>query len=68
MSDQSGKRRDRGRAASRFDEFTLAAVAVLVLVTAAAVFSLGLATAGDRLGCGLNELVNGLLAYPRPCR
>ncbi|WP_237478072.1 hypothetical protein [Lichenibacterium dinghuense] len=68
MSDPPRKRRDRGRAASRFDEFTLAAVAVLALVLIAAVFSLGPGTAGDRLGCGLNDLVNGLLAYPRPCR
>ena len=57
------RRRDRGRAASRFDEITLALAVVLLLVTIA-----GAGSAGERLGCGLNDAVNRLLAYPRPCR
>ena len=49
------RRRDRGRAASRFDEITLALAVVLLLVTIAAVFALGAGSAGERLGCGLRE-------------
>ncbi len=68
MADQGRKRPDRGRAAARFDEVTFAAFTVLLLVTIAAVFVVGVATAEDRLGCGLNDLVNGLLAYPTVCQ
>ena len=67
MTDQGRKRPSRGYAASRFDEITLAAFTVLLLVTVTAVFVVGVATAEDRLGCGLNDLVNRILAYPRAC-
>ncbi len=68
MTNQGRKRLKRSAAATRFDEMTLAAFTVLLLVTVAAVFSIGMATAEDRLGCGLNDLVNRLMAYPRPCQ
>ncbi len=68
MTDQGRKRRSRGYVASRFDEITLAAFTVLLLVTFTAVFTVGMATAAERIGCGLNDLVNGFLAYPRACR
>ncbi|MGI3902391.1 MAG: hypothetical protein ACRYGP_24215 [Janthinobacterium lividum] len=68
MTNQGRKRLKRSAAAARFDEMTLAAFTLLLLVTVAAVFSIGMANAEDRLGCGLNDLVNHLLAYPRACR
>ena len=68
MTDQGRKRSSRGYAASRFDEITLAAFTVLLVVTVGAVFIVGMATAEERIGCGLNDLVNRLLAYPRACR
>ena len=68
MTEQGRKRAKRSSAAVRFDEITLAAFAVLLLVTVAAVFTFGMATAEERVGCGLNSLVNLLLAYPRACR
>ncbi len=68
MTEQGRKRSKRSSVAARFDEITLAAFTVLLLVTVAAVFTVGMATAEERIGCGLNELVNGLLAYPRSCR
>ncbi len=55
MTDQEGKRSKRSGIAARFDEV-------------AAVFTIGMTTAEDRLGCGLNDIVNHLLAYPRACR
>ena len=64
---RSGKQASRGRTAARFDEITLAAFVVAMVVTIAFVFTVGVATAEDRIGCGLNNLVNGFLAYPRPC-
>ena len=68
MTEQGSKRPKRSSAAARFDEITLAAFTVLLIVTIAAVFTIGMTTAEDRLGCGLNDIVNHLLAYPRPCR
>ena len=68
MSDRSRKPPFRGYAASRFDEITLAAFTVLLLVVTAAVMEFGLSQAADRIGCGLNDVVNGFLAYPRPCQ
>lgn len=68
MTDQDRKRPPRGHVASRVDEVTLAALAVLVAILAVAVVRMGADEAGRRVGCGLNDLVNGLLAYPRPCR
>lgn len=68
MTDQGSKRPRRSSAAAHFDAITLAAFTVALVVTVAAVFAVGIATAEDRLGCGLNDLVNGLLAYPRACR
>ena len=67
MSEGSGKRPVRGRAAARFDEITLAAFTILLFVTVASVLAIGMATAEDRIGCGLNDVVNALMAYPRPC-
>ena len=58
----------RGRAASRFDEITLAAFTVAVLVAVAAVLHVGPGVAGARIGCRLNDIVNSLLVYPRSCR
>ena len=37
-------------------------------VTIAIVFTIGAATAEDRIDCGLNDVVDAFLAYPRPCR
>ena len=68
MTDQERKRPKRSSAAAQFDEITLAAFTVLLLVTIAAVFTVGVATSEDRIGCGLNDMVNRLLAYPRACR
>ncbi len=68
MTEQGSKRPKRSSAAARFDEITLAAFTVLLIVTIAAVFTIGMTTAEDRLGCGLNDIVNQLLAYPRACR
>ena len=68
MAEQARKRPARGYAASRFDEITLAAFAVLLLVVIAAVSTLGVATAEDRLGCGLNDNIDVVMAYPRACR
>ena len=68
MTEQGRKRSKRSSVAARFDEITLAAFTVLLLVTVAAVFTVGMATAEERIGCGLNDLVNQLLAYPRSCR
>ncbi len=68
MAEQARRRPPRGYAASRFDEVTLAAFAVLLFVTVATVFIVGVATAEERIGCGLNDAVNALLAYPRACR
>ena len=68
MMDHGMKPRKRSSVAARFDEITLAAVTVLLLVTVVAVITMGMPTAGERIGCGLNGLVNRLLAYPRTCR
>lgn len=70
MSERRGsrKRAVRGRAASRFDEITLAAFTVAVLVAVAAVLHFGPEAAEARIGCRVNDLVNMLLVYPRPCR
>ena len=68
MTDQERKRPKRSSVAARFDEITLAAFTVLLMVTIGAVLKIGMATAEDRIGCGLNNFVNSLLAYPRPCR
>lgn len=68
MTDQRRKHPPRGYAASRFDEVTLAAFTVLLLVAVATVLILGVAAAEERIGCGLNDFVNALLAYPRACR
>ena len=68
MTDQEGKRSKRSGIAACFDEDTLAAFTVLVLVTIAAVFTVGMAIAEERISCGLNDIVNQLLAYPRACR
>ena len=66
MTDRERKSPKRSGVAARFDEITLAAFTVLV--TVAAVFTIGIATVEERIGCGLNDLVNMLLAYPRACR
>ena len=63
MTDQEGKRSKRSGIAARFDEDTLAAFTVLLLVTVAAVFTVGMATAEERISCGLNDMINHLLAY-----
>ena len=68
MTDQERKNPKRSGVAARFDEITLAAFTVLLLVIVATVFTIGMATAEERIGCGLNDLVNMLLAYPRACR
>ncbi len=70
MSERRGSRKRpvRGRAASRFDEITLAAFTVAVLVVVAALIHVGPRTAGARIGCRLNDIVNTLLVYPRSCR
>lgn len=68
MTHQGRKRSKRSGVAARFDQITLAAFTALLIVTIAAVLTLGLETAEERIGCGLNDVVNGLLAYPRPCR
>ena len=68
MTEQGRKRSKRSSAAARFDEITLAAFTALLLVTIAAVITIGIATTEERIGCGLNELVNRLLAEPRACR
>ncbi len=67
MMDEERRRPKRTTAAARFDEITLAAFTVLLLVTVAAVFTVGMATAEDHLSCRLNDLVNLLLNYPRAC-
>ena len=68
MADKARKRSPRGYAAARFDEITLAAFTALVIVAVAAVFVVGVATAEERIGCGLNDIVSALLAYPRASR
>lgn len=68
MADQHGRRPKRSGGAARFDEITLAAFTMLVIVTVTAVFVGGVETAEERIGCGLNDIVNALLAYPRACR
>ncbi len=68
MTEQGRKRSKRSSVAARFDEITLAAFTVLLLVTVVAVFTFGIVTTEERIGCGLNELVNRLLAEPRACR
>lgn len=67
MTDQPRKATPRGSPASQFDAMTVALLAVLILVAACAVLEIGPAEALDRIGCGLNDAVNSLLAYPRPC-
>lgn len=68
MADQERKRLKRSSAAAHFDAITLAAFTVLLVVTVAAVFVAGMATAEERIGCGLNGMINHLLAYPRAGR
>ena len=68
MTEQGRKRSKRSSAAALLDEITLAAFTVLLLVTVVAVITIGISTSEERIGCGLNELVNRLLAYPRACR
>ena len=68
MTEQGRKRSKRSSAATRFDVITLAAFTALLLVTIAAVVTIGVTTAEERIGCGLNDLVNRLLAFPRACR
>ena len=68
MTEQGRKRSKRSSAAARFDEITLAAFTVLLVVTVAAVFTVGMAAAEDRLGCELNYFVNVVMAYLRSCR
>ena len=68
MTDQERKTPKRSSAAKRFDEITLVAFTAVMLVTIAAVLTIGIPIAEDRLGCGLNDIVNRLLAYPRQCR
>ncbi len=63
MTEQGSKRPKRSSAAARFDEITLAAFTVLLLVTVAAVFTVGMATAEERISYGLNDMINHLLAY-----
>ena len=68
MTDQGRKRPSRGYAASRFDEITLAAFTALVIAVVAAVFIVGVATAEDRIGCGLTDIVYPGRANKRACR
>ncbi len=68
MTEQGRKRSKRSSMAARFDEITLAAFTVLLLVTIAAVFTFGMVTTEERIGCGLNGLVNRLLVFSRECR
>ena len=68
MMDQERKRPKRGAIAAHLDAITLAAFTVLLLVTVAAVFVVGVATADERIGCGLNDMINIVMAYPRGCR
>lgn len=68
MADQQKKRAKRSGIAARFDEITLAAFTALLIATIAATITLGVPTVEERIGCGLNDLVKALLAYPRPCR
>ena len=68
MANRQRERPKRSGVAARFDEVTLAAFTVLVIVTIAAVFVVGMATAEERIGCGLNDIVSVIMAYPRACR
>ena len=68
MTEQGRKRSKRSSVAARFDVITLAAFTALLLVTIAAVITIGISPAEERIGCGLNEFVNRFLAYPRACR
>ena len=68
MTNYERKHPKRSSAAARFDEVTLAAFTVVLPVKIAAVFTIGIDTTEDRLSCGMNEMVNLLLAYPRACR
>ncbi len=68
MADEGKERPKRSGTAARFDEITFAAFTALVIVTVAAVFIVGVATAEERIGCGLNDIVNVIMAYPRACR
>ena len=52
----------------RFDEITLAAFVTAVLVLIGVVFYLGVATAEDRLGCGVTDIVNRVLGLDQSCR
>lgn len=65
--DPQAPHRPRGSIARHFDAMTLALAVVFLAVTACSVAAIGPAEALDRIGCGLNDVVNGLLAYPRPC-
>lgn len=58
MTDHERKRPKRSSVAARFDEVTLAAFTVLLLVTIAAVFTIGIATTENRLNCRVNETFN----------
>ena len=51
MTDYKRKRPKLSSVAARFDEVTLAAFTVLLLVTIAAVFTIGISTTENRLNC-----------------
>lgn len=67
MANRRAKTPPRSPLSTQFDAMTLAIVVVLLGVTACSVLAFGPDEALDRIGCGLNGAVNGLLAYPRPC-
>ncbi len=68
MVDKGKKHPQRSGIAARFDEVTLAAFTVLLLVTVTAVLVIGVTTVQERIGCGLNDIVSTVMAYPRACR
>lgn len=66
--DKPRNRPARSHVALRFDEITLAAFVTAVLMLIGTVFYIGVANSEDRLGCGLNDLVNRLLGMQQTCR
>lgn len=67
MVDRRAKRTPRSPLAAQIDAMTAAALVVLLGVAAWSAVQFGPSQALDRIGCRINDGVNALLAYPRPC-
>jgi len=62
------KAEHRSTLALQFDVMTLAIFLILLGTLACSVAEIGPDRALDRMGCGLNDVINGLSSSLQPCR